>query len=139
MLTKSTPGSQISGYKFGQGQDGTYSGGITSAGGGGGYYGATANQSPEWLLGNASTGGAGGSSYISGYTGCNAIREDAENDSGGDQNHRGTPNHFSGRIFENGSMINGDTSGMPNPNSASGTMTGNNDNGYARITCKPYD
>ncbi|MCL1876920.1 IPT/TIG domain-containing protein, partial [Candidatus Saccharibacteria bacterium] len=53
-------------------------------GGGGGYYGGRAS----WM-----SAGAGGSSFISGLVGANAI------DAGGA--HTGQPNHYSGKVFSN--------------------------------------
>ena len=132
-ITTTTPGSQTSGYRFGQGQNGGNGSSLndTAAGGGSGYYGATSDQSPVSIQSNNTTPAAGGSSFISGHSGCNAIKEDAETNTGGDTNHTGSPNHYSGKVFKNTSMINGDSS-MPNY-SGSGTMTGNSGNGYARI------
>jgi hypothetical protein len=68
-------------------------------------------------------GGGGGSSYISGYAGCNAVNSAGV--------HTGQPNHYSGYIFTDSQMISG-TSQMPSPNG--GTQTGNYANGFAKIT-----
>ena len=133
---KTSPGTQISGYAFGAGQSGKHvKSNWEMAGCGGGYYGGTTDVANEGSYNYVA--GPGGSSYISGYSGCNAIKEEAT--TGGEENHTGSPNHYSGYIFTAANMINGSTSGMPKPTAATGTMTGNNDNGYARITCKPYE
>ena len=133
-VTTINPGSQTSGYKFGQGQDGRNNPSVknnTSAGGGGGYYGGQAHQNSPGLSSNSGYPAPGGSSYISGYTGCNAIKQDASSDGGGDSYHTGSPDHYSGKVFSNGNMIDGDNS-MPKY-SGSGNMTGNSSDGYARI------
>ena len=110
------------GGSFGQGkQSNTYGWG---GGGGSGYYGGS--------TGHGRTG-AGGSSYVSGYSGCIAIKSATDI----------TPKvttyskiedsyHYSGKIFENATMIDGNTS-MPT-HDGQGTMTGNSGNGYAKIT-----
>lgn len=90
------------------------------SGGGSGYYGSA----------NIFHGGAGGgSSFVSGLYGCDAITgESTENDIV----HTGQPNHYSGKIFSNGIMIAGNDS-MPN-HDGTGTMVGNTGNGYAKIS-----
>lgn len=89
-------------------------GGTIYVGGGAGYYGGG---------GMSHGGGGGGSSFISGYTGCNAV-----NASGA---HTGQPNHYSGYTFSSSLMIAGNSS-MPKP--TGGTETGHTGNGYGRIT-----
>ena len=87
----------------------------TQSGGGSGYYAG----------GLGAHGGAGGgSSFISGHIGCNAI------DVAG--NHTGQPNHYSGYVFTNTNMIAGSKE-MKNPRE-SGTMIGNDADGYIRIS-----
>ena len=92
-------------------------------GGGGGYYGGS--------TGFGRTG-SGGSSYISGYTGCIAIKSATDI----------TPKvttyskiedsyHYSGKIFGQSIMIAGNAS-MPTYDGKE-TMTGNSGNGYAKI------
>jgi hypothetical protein len=111
--------SQTSGYKFGIGQDGG------RAGAGGGYYGGCAHGNEGGLNGLR---GSGGSSFISGYTGCDAISESST------ENyiiHTGQPNHYSGYVFTNSVMIAGDAS-MPKPKG--GTETGHSGDGYAIIS-----
>lgn len=106
--TAGTGATQTAGNAFGVAGNGTSIGG-------GGYYGGKG--------GSASNGG-GGSSFISGYSGCNAV-----NASG---THTGAAKHYSGKTFNSALMTAGNGS-MPNPR-ASGTITGNTGNGYARIT-----
>ena len=117
-----TGATQTSGYKFGIGQDGD------RAGAGGGYYGGYAGT-------NFSTGtgirGAGGSSFISGHTGCNAI---SSSSTSSNIVHTGQPNHYSGYVFTNTVMKAGDES-MPSP--TGGTETGHYGNGYAIISWHP--
>ena len=115
--------SQTSGYKFGIGKDGD------RAGAGGGYYGGGAALYSEVKL--CGIRGAGGSSFISGHTGCNAI-----NSSSTSTNivHTGQPNHYSGYVFTNTVMKAGNES-MPSP--TGGTETGHSGNGYCKITWHP--
>ncbi len=113
---------QTSGNAFGIGGTTPTTGG--GGGGAGGYYGGrTAN----WVQ------GTGGSSYVSGYEGCIAIKSATDT----------TPKvttyskiedsyHYSGKIFENATMIDGNTS-MPTYDGEE-TMIGNSGNGYAKIT-----
>ena len=118
---------------------------IYNSGGGGGYYGGGAGGAISGSVGSAS----GGSSYISGHTGCVAIisQNDITPKSGCTT---GTTDnscsiHYSGKKFTNTVMIDGqgyswtNTKGalqqMPNPSGgyyASGI--GNSGNGVARIT-----
>lgn len=90
------------------------------SGGGSGYYGSA----------NIFHGGAGGgSSFVSGLYGCDAITgESTENDIV----HTGQPNHYSGKIFSNGIMIAGNDN-MPTHDGTS-TMIGNTGNGFAKIS-----
>lgn len=103
--------------KFGIGSDSANYG----TGGGGGYYGGGGSLHVQ----NAS----GGSSFISGYTGCNAI---AESSTENNIVHLGSPNHYSGYIFKNMSLIAGDSE-MPTHDGA-GKMIGNSGDGYFKIT-----
>ena len=96
-----------------------FSNGNAQAGGGGGYYGGA-------TVGHC--GGSGGSSFISGYPGCNAIDKSSTSDN---IIHTGLPNHYSGFVFTSSQMIAGNAS-MPAP--SGGTETGHTGNGYARIT-----
>ena len=93
---------------------------INQTGGGSGYYGG----------GNNSHGGAGGgSSFISGYNGCDAI---SENSTESNIVHTGQSIHYSGIKFENSNMIAGN-SNVPTYD-GTGTMTGNDGDGHAKIT-----
>jgi hypothetical protein len=103
------------GYEGGFG----YSNGSVQAGGGGGYYGGASA---------FHCGASGGSSFISGYPGCNAISELSTSTN---IIHTGSPDHYSGYVFTNMEMIAGDSS-MPAP--SGGTEKGHPGNGYARIT-----
>lgn len=93
-------------------------------GGGGGYYGGGGGG----VISGGVSSGAGGSSYISGLTGYNSLSATATPSS---ITHSGQENHYSGLIFTGGLAIAGNAS-MPSP--ISGTMTGNDNYGYARIT-----
>lgn len=99
-------------------------------GGGSGYYaGAT-----SW-----GRGGSGGSSFISGHNGCDAITSASTSSS---IVHTGQPNHYSGYVFTDTVMVDGNGyqwtseigtyTGMPNFAHTS-TITGNSGNGYAKI------
>ena len=94
------------------------------SGGGGGYYGGGG---PGYAS-DAVFSGAGGSSFISGYTGCNAISSSSTSSSIA---HTGQPNHYSGYVFTNSVMIDGG-SVMPSP--IGGTETGHSGNGYCIIS-----
>ena len=108
-----------------------------SSGGGSGYYGGGHGYHP----GGTWTGGGGGSSFISGYSGCNAI---SESSTLSNIIHTGQPNHYSGYVFTNGVMIDGNGcnwstgsaancgANQPQPNGTN--AVGHSGNGYARIT-----
>ncbi|MBQ9395725.1 MAG: hypothetical protein IJU23_09465 [Proteobacteria bacterium] len=120
------PGTQTSGHAFGYGKDGVSKceGTLGIGGGGGGYYGGstqTTNHS------SAACSGAGGSAFISGHTGCNAIEESS---TAGNITHSGTPNHYSGLVFTDTVMKSGNES-MPTHNGS--TETGHRGNGVAKI------
>lgn len=123
-------GTQTSGYAFGKGgpgEDAPKDFCHGQIGGGGGYYGGTGSKASD---GDCYLNAAGGgSSFISGYPGCNAIQESSTE---ANIIHTGQPNHYSGKIFTNSHMIDG-ASIMPNPQ-GDGTIIGNEGNGYARIT-----
>ena len=112
------PGNQSSG-SFWKGQDGvsigsvnngtfTFGGGSTG-GGGGGYYGGTTLSYDELPLKikYVESGGAGGSSFISGFHGCNAVQYDREETSV--ITHTGRSIHYSGYRFKKSIMKDGDT------------------------------
>ena len=114
--------SQTSGFSFGIGQTGNSgSTGHDRSGGGGGYYGGYAYRCAA----------SGGSSFISGYPGCNAIKESST-----ESNivHSDSPNHYSGYVFINSVMIAGSAS-MPSP--VGGTESGHGGNGSCIISYIP--
>ncbi|CCZ89647.1 putative uncharacterized protein [Coprobacillus sp. CAG:605] len=99
--------------------------------GGGGYYAGN--------FGSGANAG-GGSSFISGHDGCDAIKEESTENN---IIHTGQSVHYSGMHFTDTVMIDGEGykwttekgeyTGMPSHDGA-GTMKGNAGNGYARIT-----
>ena len=115
--------------QFGLGASGNPAG--SYGGGGGGYWGGAAG---KWKP------GGGGSSYISGYTGCVAIESETNsNPKSGCIN--GTTNnecsiHYSNKTFSDTVMIAGNTT-MTDPKGSS--TKGNTGNGYARITLVSLD
>lgn len=131
--TKGRGGTQISGG-FGEVNGSFGKGGGTgnlntadtadgNGGGGGGYYGGGCSTQPT------SHSGGGGSSFISGYPECDAISYfSSENNI----THTGQPNHYSGFVFSQPKMIDGNSL-MPSPNSST-DETGHSGNGYIRIT-----
>ena len=104
--------------------------------GGGGYY--TGN------LGSSANAG-GGSSFISGHNGCDAIKEESTENN---IIHTGQSIHYSGLYFTNTLMIDGEgyrwtdkkeeQIGMPS-HSDNSIIMGNSGNGYARITLVSID
>lgn len=147
-FTVATGGTQISGGVAGSGAGygtaGSFgSGGASNpsygGGGGGGYYGGGGASYNSNVVGS----GASGSSYISGYMGCNAINQASVL---GSITHTGSSNHYSGLTFYNGVMIDGAGNKLVNGKSVSFNMpstdgltnyasgTGNNGNGYASIS-----
>lgn len=111
------------------------------ASGGNGYYPGGNGPHGSHTVGS----GAGGSSFISGHEGCNAITKDSTYDS---IVHTGESVHYSGYIFLNTKMIDGQGytwttqkgayTGMPNY-AGTGTMTGNTGNGHAKITLVDFN
>ena len=98
--TRSKPGTQTSGYKFGIGQDGYGVGSSNGvAGSGGGYYGGTTSDYAD----NCEAG-AGGSSFVSGYDGCEAILEESTENN---IIHSGQKIHYSKKEFQNIKFLNG--------------------------------
>lgn len=102
------------------------------SGGGGGYYGGAYG---------CGAAGSGGSSFISGHSGCDAIDE---NSTENNIIHTGQSIHYSKYKFTDTVMIDGagckwtneltnECSGMPSHDGKS-LMTGNTGNGYAKIT-----
>lgn len=100
------------------------SNGSNLGGGGNGYYSGGSGGHGTGTVGS----GAGGSSFISGYPGCNAITEASTESS---ITHSGSSNHYSGLVFTNTTMTAGNEN-MSAP--GGGTETGHSGNGYARIT-----
>jgi hypothetical protein len=90
---------QTSGYAFGIGQTATEKdlAGYARSGGGGGYYGGYG----KWCS------GSGGSSFVSGHPGCNAISASSTNTN---IIHTGQPNHYSGYKFTETEMKGGNES-----------------------------
>lgn len=110
---------------FGKGGVGSTNGRSVSSGGGSGYYGGGHGLHP----GGTWSGGGGGSSFISGHSGCNAISESSTESN---ITHTGQSIHYSGLSFTETVMIDGGSS-MPTHDGSS-TMIGNSGNGYAKIT-----
>jgi len=104
--------------------------------GGNGYYAGGNGAHGGGTIGT----GAGGSSFISGHNGCDAITSTSTSSS---ITHTGQSIHYSGYTFTNTVMIDGagyiwtttkgSYTGMPTLTGSS-TMVGNTGNGYAKIT-----
>lgn len=118
---------------FGYGGTGS-GGGCMGSGGGGGYYGGAGAYN--------SGAGSGGSSYISGHNGSNSVAEESTVDN---IIHTGSSEHYSGYVFTDTVMIDGQGYNWTNvkeeqvemPNPSGGTYAlgrGQDGNGYARIT-----
>ena len=145
---------------FGKGGDGEknnqYYG---SSGGGGGYYGGGGGYSKSWMpedLRCSASSSTGGSSFISGHNGCDAISEASTSSN---IIHTGKSIHYSGKNFANTVMIDGygqtwstvvgDIVSYPNPfggfyvlNNKIGRVDNLDEfsgNGYARITLLSLD
>lgn len=152
-LTESTGGTQTAGGNGGESSyipstsyDGNgfnggfgYGGGgqdMYKSGGGSGYYGGGSSGVTRPRAGS----GAGGSSFISGHSGCNAVSNESSSSS---IIHTGNSQHYSGYVFSNTIMIDGagynwttnigSKINMPTHDGLS-TMTGNTGNGHAKIT-----
>jgi murein DD-endopeptidase MepM/ murein hydrolase activator NlpD len=130
----SKPGTQTTGYALGKGKDAwgaADSDGV--AGGGSGYYGGETNNV------SCQSSGAGGSSYISGHDGCDAIAEETTEDN---IIHTGQSVHYSGLKFKDTVMIDGagyewttEKGSYTKMEDPSGNyVDGKSGNGYARIT-----
>ena len=145
------PSKQNTGYQFGTGQNGVRTvANYDVAGGGGGYYGGRCSRQGTEHNGWDGSPGYGGSGFVSGHTGCNAISASVTSLSS--ITHSGQANHYSGFVFTNTKMIDGagyawttskgSLEAMPNPTTASSNYSsgvGHNGAGYARITLKPYE
>ena len=149
----STGGTQTSGHAFGNipllNTGGTY---CFNNSGGNGYW---SGNFYDWVgIGghNAVPGTGGGSSYISGHAGCVAISSNSnvspKKDISGKLCSDGTNDitcsyHYSGKIFKNTKMIDGNgynwttnrgsLTGMPSFDGST-SIIGNNNDGYAKIT-----
>lgn len=127
-----TLNNQTSGYSFGIGQDADAgSVGHAAGGGGGGYWGGSYCNNGDFR-----SGGMGGTSYVSGYTGSVAVASSSSTtpkigctDGTADNN---CSIHYSGYKFNNIQVASGMQS-MPKFN-GTGEMVGNDGNGHARIT-----
>ena len=103
------------------------------SGGGGGYYGGA--------CGSSNQGGGGGSSFISGHYGCDAITSTSTDE---EITHTSLINHYSGKTFTNGIMIDGkgcnwstgvaSNCGANQPQPNGDNAIGHSGNGYAKIT-----
>ena len=121
-------GTQTTGYKFGIGQDGVYvNSNVDVAGGGGGYFGGFAKSSGA--SNSYKTAGAGGSSFVSGCTGCTAI---SGNSTENNVYFLDSNIHYSNYKFSDIVMKSGSEE-MPNYLDNS-VITGNSSDGHARIT-----
>jgi len=119
---------------------GSYCNDSELCGAGSGYYGgghtnATGDRIKQYI-------GGGGSSFISGHNGCDAIKEES---TANNIIHTGQPNHFSGNVFESTKMIDGQgyfwtntkqaQEAMPNPKGGYyGLGNGHIGDGYVRVT-----
>ena len=137
--------SGIGGYgREGYGGDGGFgfggsavvkSNGSWGSGGGSGYYGGGHGHYHNSIVGT----GAGGSSFISGHNGCNAIHASSTS---GNIIHTGQSKHYSGLYFTNTVMIDGagyqwttvkgGYVGMPNLTDTD-VMPGNTGHGQVKI------
>ena len=118
-----TGATQTAGYKFGIGQDGYGVGDSDGvAGAGGGYYGGFTSDESD-----GKEAGSGGSSFISGYEGCNAISEESTEDN---IIHTEQSIHYSGKEFSNAIILNGNDDIPENEK---------NGDGYAIIKLMPDD
>ena len=130
---------QTTGYQFGIGQDAILGIGCAGSGAGGGYYGGKTQQ----VNNVCGAHGGGGSSYISGYTGCVAItsitdttpRNDSDGEECTEESAQIDPvcsEHYSGLKFTSPVMKAGNEL-MPRQDGEN-LMIGNEGNGYAIIT-----
>ncbi len=120
---------QNTGFGFGVGQTSTYKWSNKDGGGaGGGYYGGFAQTNASHGRGNYSNAGAGGSSFVSGYEGCDAI---AESSTAASIVHTGSSEHYSGIVFSDPVMLAGNQA-ITEPDGSS--STGHEGDGHARVT-----
>ena len=130
---------QTTGYQFGKGKDGVRTvSNYDVGGGGGGYYGGvTARQGTMHNSWDGSPG-YGGSGFISGHNGCNAISASVNELP---VTHSGSSVHYSGLKFNPTEMIDGKgyvwtSTSRPATATKLSTITSNpgGGNGYAKIT-----
>ena len=123
-----TDTSQTKGYKFGigcQGLDSTYA---PSSGGGGGYYGGvTGRVDSETFNNGCLIVSSSGSSFVSGFDGCIAIKESDDNKIEASNSNI----HYSGAYFSKSKILSGDKD-IPSPTGI--TETGHSGDGFVRIT-----
>ena len=130
-----TPGTQNSGLSyFGKGENGVGLGDSDGqAGGGGGYYGGQGGNDSRGS--KISGNGGGGSSFVSGLSGCIAVEESSTSSN---LILKSNSEHYSGYVFSDPKTMSGNTNESANqPVSgvhSSIKQTGQNGNGYARIT-----
>ena len=96
----------------------------TMNGAGNGYYAGGQGNHGEGTVGV----GATGSCFISGHPGCNAIKESSTENA---IVHTGQPNHYSGLVFTDTEMIDGQS---PMPSPKGGTETGHLGDGACIVT-----
>lgn len=116
---------QTYGYSFGIGQDAVF--GSNASGAGGGYYGG-GTSSMGTVIQDFYYSSAGGSGFVSGHNGCNAITIES------DENkiiHSNQSIHFSNYKFTDTDLKSGNES-IPS-HDGSQIIIGNNGNGYAKI------
>lgn len=122
---------QTDGYQFGVGENGEWCLSTLNGlgGGAGGYMGSHSGAcNPiDW---NLPSGAGGASSYVSGCKNCKAIKKSSTEDN---LQFEKDGVHYSGKKFKNIVMIDGDSE-MPSTKDANKKMTGNNGDGFARIT-----
>ena len=122
---------QTDGYQFGGGENGEWCLSTLNGlgGGAGGYMGSHSGacNKTDWYL---PTGAGGASSYVSGCKNCKAIKKSSTKDN---LQFEKDGVHYSGKKFKNIVMIDGDSK-MPSTKDANKKMTGNNGDGFARIT-----
>ena len=125
---KQSSTSQTNGI-FGIGADGENSKIVPSSGGGGGYYGGITIGPQIEEANYYKAVSSSGSSFISGYPGCNSVKSED------DGSPSGSPIHYSQFVFIRGLTINGFSS-MPEPFSNE-YQIGNEGNGVVKITMLP--
>ncbi|EAY00740.1 hypothetical protein TVAG_096500 [Trichomonas vaginalis G3] len=124
-LSLTSAATQTYGYQVfqgGKGEDGK----STAGSGGGGYYGGRGGSVYLVDAAEYTSGGSGGSSFISGHPGCIAMNSQGSS--------LGTSIHPSGFFFENTITIQGNSE-IPSPTSINSVEdVGHVGNGYVRIT-----